>query len=91
MIISKALSRSMGVSYLPAMRLCLMMSRRWPSVMAPIWLSVNNIFARSTMLGAPFASRNETRASPVSRFKMASSVLNSGFARKVSAAVFTAF
>ena len=86
------LSLSPACLYLSLMSLlAFMMSRRWPSVMAPIWLSGNRTLARSTTLGAPFSSRNDTRASPVSSSRMASSVLNSGLARKVSAATLTAF
>ena len=68
-----------------------MISSRWLSEMAPIWLRGKRIFALSTTAGAPFSSRKETRASPVSRFMMASAVLKAGFGRKVSAAVLTAF
>ena len=67
------------------------MSRRCPAVMGPIWLSGKRILARSTMDGAPLASRKLTSASPVSRAMMASSVLKEGLTRKVSAAARTAF
>ena len=88
---SKALSRSTMVSYLPAMRLPRTMSLRCPSLIAPIWLKGKSILARCTTPGAPFSSRKLTSASPVSNSMMASSVLNLGLARKVSAALFTAF
>ena len=64
---------------------------RTSGVMAPIWLSGKRILARCTMPGAPFSSRKETSASPVSRFMIASSVEKEGLARKVSAATLTAF
>ena len=47
--------------------------------------------ARSTTPGAPFSSRKDTSASPVFREAMASSVSKAGLARKVWAAVRTAF
>ena len=86
---SNADSRSTISSYLPYTPEPLIKSRRWPSVMAPIWLSGNSIFARSTIRGAPFSSKNDTSASPVSRFIIASSVLKAGFSRIVLAVALT--
>ena len=49
------------------------------------------IHARSTTVGAPFSSRNDTSASPTASSVMAFSVSIFGLVRRVCAAVATAF
>ena len=48
------------------------------------------MFARSTIVGIPFSSNRDTRASPVPRFNISCSVSNAGLGRKELAAAFTA-
>ena len=81
----------MAVSYLPAILLRLITSFLSSAVSAPICDNGKSILALCTMPGAPFSSRKLTSASPVSSCVIASSVLNAGFVRKVSAATLTAF
>ena len=60
-------------------------------VTGPIWLRGGQMRARSTTVGCPFSSSSETSASPTASEVSTASVSSFEFARKVSAATFTAF
>ena len=88
---SNANSRSIVLSYWPATGLCAITCWRSCGVIGPSRDAGGRISVRWTIAGMPFSSSVETSASPTLSCVMALAQSKSGFGRKVSAAVRTAF
>src|SRR6266702_2780856 len=83
--ISNAEIGSTAVSYLPFSGLFAITVLRSSGVIVPIRADGGRTIARSTMLGVPPPSRNDTSASPLASSMMTCAVLSLGLGRNVSA------
>ncbi len=79
------------VSYFPLTGLFAMIAARSAGVIGPIRPQGGRIMQRSTIDGVPLPSRNDTSASPLPSSMITCAVSSFGLARKVLAAVCTAF